>query len=106
MGKKLYIGNLSYQASNEDLAELFSQAGTVESASVVTDKQSGQSRGFGFVEMSTDEEAAEAVERLNGQEIRGRAIKVSEARPRVDSPRPRFDRSDRGHGPSGERRRF
>lgn len=106
MGKKLYIGNLSYQAGDQDLQDLFSQVGTVESASVVTDKASGQSRGFGFVEMSSDDEAQAAVEKLDGQAIRGRAIKVSEARPRTDDRRPRSDRGDRGYGGGGDRGRW
>lgn len=96
MGKKLYIGNLSYQAVQADLEELFSQVGTVASASVVSDRATGQSRGFAFVEMSSDEEAQAAIEKLDGQPIRGRAIKVNEARPRTDDRRPRFDRGDRG----------
>lgn len=83
MGKKLYVGNLSYSVNEQDLSDLFSQAGTVESATVVADKFSGQSRGFGFVEMSNDDEAQAAIEQFDGQELKGRALKISEARPRT-----------------------
>jgi cold-inducible RNA-binding protein len=86
MGKKLYVGSLSYDTTDESLKEAFSQAGTVESASVITDKMSGRSRGFGFVEMSTDEEAQKAIEMLNGQEVDGRKVTVNEARPMTDRP--------------------
>jgi RNA recognition motif-containing protein len=81
MGKKLYVGNLPYSASDASLMEIFSQAGTVESAKVITDRESGRSKGFGFVEMSTDQEAAEAINRFNGGDFDGRIITVSEARP-------------------------
>jgi len=80
MGRKLYIGNLSFDATNEDLQELFAQAGTCESASVITDRATGRSRGFGFVEMGTNEEAQQAVQQFNGHELKGRAIRVDEAR--------------------------
>ena len=86
VGKKLYVGSLSYDTTDESLKEAFSQAGTVESASVITDKMSGRSRGFGFVEMSTDEEAQKAVEVLNGQEVDGRKVTVNEARPMTERP--------------------
>jgi cold-inducible RNA-binding protein len=82
MGKKLHIGNLSYNATEEDLKEVFASVGTCESVAVIMDRATGQSRGFGFVEMSSDEEAQRAIEELNGREVRGRAIKVSEARER------------------------
>jgi RNA recognition motif-containing protein len=81
MGKKLYVGNLSYAVSDENLAEVFGQCGTVESARVVTDRDSGRSKGFGFVEMSSDTEATEAIEKLNGQDLSGRNMNVSEAKP-------------------------
>ena len=84
MSTKLYVGNLSFKTTGEDLNELFSQAGTVESASVVTDRDSGFSRGFGFVEMSNDDEAKSAISQFNGKEIDGRALNVNEARPRED----------------------
>ena len=82
MVKKLYVGNLAFQTSSQDLQELFAQAGTVESASVIEDRDTGQSKGFAFVEMSTEEEAAAAIEQFNGKEVAGRALKVNEARPR------------------------
>ena len=81
MAKKLYVGSLSYSTTDDQLKQHFSQAGTVESATVITDKMSGRSKGFGFVEMSTDEEAQKAVEMFNGQELDGRTIVVNEARP-------------------------
>jgi RNA recognition motif-containing protein len=82
MSTKLYVGNLAFQTTSEDLQELFAQAGTVESASVVEDRMTGRSRGFAFVEMSTPEEAAAAIEHMNGKEVGGRALKVNEAKPR------------------------
>ena len=82
MSTKLYVGNLAFQTTSQELQELFAQAGTVESASVVEDRDTGRSRGFAFVEMSTKEEAASAIEQFNGQEVGGRALKVNEAKPR------------------------
>jgi len=82
MSKKLYVGNLSFQTTSQDLQQLFGQAGTVESASVIEDRDTGQSKGFAFVEMSTEAEAAAAIEQFNGKEVSGRALKVNEARPR------------------------
>ena len=84
MSIKLYVGNLSFNTSSEDLRELFSQAGTVESASVVEDRDTGRSRGFGFVEMATREEGEAAIQQFNGKEVGGRALNVNEARPRED----------------------
>ncbi len=81
MAKKLYVGSLSYNTTDDQLKQHFSQAGTVDSATVITDKMSGRSKGFGFVEMSTDEEATKAVEMFNGQDLDGRQIVVNEARP-------------------------
>ena len=81
MAQKLFIGGLSFSTSDERLRELFAAAGTVESAAVVTDRDTGRSRGFGFVEMSTAEEAAEAVKKFNGQEVDGRTLKVELANP-------------------------
>ena len=82
MSIKLYVGNLSFTTSNSDLQELFASVGTVESASVVEDRDTGRSRGFGFVEMSSKEEGERAIEELNGKEIDGRELKVNEAKPR------------------------
>ena len=82
MAKKLYVGNLAFQTTSQDLQQLFAQAGTVESASVIEDRDTGQSKGFAFVEMSTEEEATAAIEQFNGKEVSGRALKVNEARPR------------------------
>lgn len=83
MGKKLYVGNLPYSATDSKLVEHFSQAGTVESAKVIMDRDSGRSKGFGFVEMSSDQEAANAIEKLNGQVLDGRPLNISEARPQA-----------------------
>jgi RNA recognition motif-containing protein len=93
---KLYVGNLSFQTSSEDLQQLFGQAGTVESASVVEDRETGRSRGFGFVEMSTNEEGQAAIAQFNGQEVNGRNLNVNEAKPRED-------RGGRGAGGGGGR---
>jgi RNA recognition motif-containing protein len=82
MTMKLYVGNLSFSTSSQELQELFAQAGTVESASVVEDRDTGRSRGFGFVEMSSKEEGTAAIEQFNGKEINGRSLTVNEARPR------------------------
>jgi RNA recognition motif-containing protein len=82
MSKKLYVGNLSFQTTSQDLQELFGQAGTVESAQIIEDRDTGQSKGFAFVEMSTDAEAASAIDQFNGKEVAGRMLKVNEARPR------------------------
>ena len=81
MAQKLFIGGLSFSTSSERLRELFAQAGTVESATVVTDRDTGRSRGFGFVEMATSEEAEAAVRKFNGQEVDGRTLKVELAKP-------------------------
>lgn len=83
MAKKLYVGGLSYDTTQDSLKNYFSQAGAVESAVVIMDKMSGRSKGFGFVEMSTDEDALKAVEMFDGKEFEGRALKVNEARPMV-----------------------
>jgi RNA recognition motif-containing protein len=94
MAMKLYVGNLSFQTSSEDLQQLFSQAGTVESASVVEDRDTGRSRGFGFVEMATKEDGEKAIEQFNGTDLAGRNLTVNEARPRED-------RGGRGGGGGG-----
>ncbi len=95
MAKKLYVGNLAWGTTQEALAQAFAQAGTVESSSIITDKFSGRSKGFGFVEMSTDEEAQKAIEMFNGKEMDGRQLTVNEARPMTDKPRRDFG-GDRG----------
>ena len=87
MAKKLYVGNLSYNMTEETLKETFSAAGSVDSAIIIKDKMSGRSKGFGFVEMSSDEEAQKAVEMFNGKELDGRALTVNEARPMEERPR-------------------
>jgi len=87
MAKKLYVGNLSYNMTEDSLKDTFSAAGTVESAIIIKDKMSGRSKGFGFVEMSTDEEAQKAIGMLNGKELDGRALTVNEARPMEERPR-------------------
>jgi RNA recognition motif-containing protein len=84
MSKNLYIGNLPYSMDNNQLKDLFSEAGAVESANIITDKFSGRSKGFGFVEMSSDDEGKKAIELFNEKEVDGRNIKVNEARPRED----------------------
>lgn len=84
MSIKLYVGNLSFQTSSEDLQQLFSQAGTVESATVIEDRETGRSRGFAFVEMSSKEEGEAAIQQFNGHEVGGRALNVNEAKPRED----------------------
>ena len=97
MSTKLFVGNLSFNATPADIEALFGQAGAVESATIVTDKFSGQSRGFGFVEMHSDQEAEAAIERFNGHELHGRALTVNKARPQVG----RFGGGGREGGRSG-----
>jgi RNA recognition motif-containing protein len=94
MGKKLYVGNLGFDVTDKDLEAVFAQAGVCESVAVVTDKFSGQSRGFGFVEMSSNAEAEKAIQQFNGHDLKGRALKVNEARDRND----RGGRSNGGWG--------
>ena len=84
MATKLYVGNLSFRTTSEDLREAFATVGTVESATVIEDRDTGRSRGFGFVEMATPEEAAAAIEQFNGKDFNGRNLTVNEARPRTD----------------------
>jgi RNA recognition motif-containing protein len=81
MGKKIYVGNLSYGVDSDQLADVFAEFGTVASANVIMDRETGRSKGFGFVEMSADNEAADAIAKLNGQDLGGRAMNVSEAKP-------------------------
>lgn len=94
MSNKLFVGGLSWDTTNESLQNFFAQIGTVVSATVITDKFSGKSKGFGFVEMSSPEEAQQAMQELNGKALDGRTIAVSEARPQAP-------RDNRGHRPSG-----
>jgi len=100
MSKKLYVGNLSYKVSNGELALLFAAHGTVESAHVIIDRDTGHSKGFGFVEMSTDQEAQAAMTALNGQQISGRHIRVTKARP----PQHRDSSRTFGGGSDGDSR--
>ena len=86
MAKKLFVGGLPYETSDAELEKLFSEMGKVESATIITDRNTGRSRGFGFVEMAADEEAAKAIEKLNGTEVGERKIVVAEARPREERP--------------------
>jgi RNA recognition motif-containing protein len=99
MTKKLYVGNLSFQTTNQDLQDLFSQAGTVESAQIIEDRDTGRSKGFAFVEMSTNEEAASAIDQFNGKDVGGRMLKVNEAKPREN----RSGGGGRGFGGGGNR---
>ncbi len=99
--KKLYVGNLSYNVSSSDLEKLFAAYGSVESAEVITDRDSGRSKGFGFVQMGSDQEAQAAIQALNGQEHDGRALTVNEARPREE--RSGGGRGHRGGGYGGGR---
>lgn len=108
MGKKLYVGNLPFSATDQILSDTFAQCGTVESAKIITDRDTGRSKGFGFVEMSTDAEAADAITKFNGTDYDGRAMTVNEAKPMV--PRERSGgmgsgggNRDRGYGGRGGR---
>jgi RNA recognition motif-containing protein len=92
MGRKLYVGNLGFDVTNKDLEDLFAQAGTCESVAVINDRETGQSRGFGFVEMSSNGEAQKAIQQFDGKEFKGRALKVNEAKERE---------SNRGGGGGG-----
>lgn len=94
MATKLYVGGLPYSTTDNALRDAFAQAGSVESAIIIMDKMSGRSKGFGFVEMSSEEEAAKAIDMFNGQEFEGRKLTVSEARPLEDRPRTGAPRRD------------
>jgi RNA recognition motif-containing protein len=96
MGRKLYVGNLPFSVTEQTLQSTFSQHGTVESVSLITDRDTGQSKGFGFIEMRTDAEANAAISGLNGTELEGRPIKVNEAKPQAR-------KSDRGRSGGGNR---
>jgi cold-inducible RNA-binding protein len=100
MGKKVYVGNLSFDTTSKDLETLFSQVGTCESATVVTDRETGRSRGFGFVEMSSASEAQKAIAEFNGKDLQGRKLTVSEARDRSTGG------GDRGRGGFSGRRNY
>lgn len=105
MAKKLYVGGLSYSTTDAALRDTFAKAGTVESATIIMDRMSGRSKGFGFVEMSTEEEARSAIEMFDGKELDGRTIRVNEARP-MDARPPRsggFRRQGGGQGYGGGR---
>ena len=101
MGRRLYVGNLAYGVSSSDLEQLFSQHGTVESAEVVSDRMSGRSKGFGFVQMSSEEESQAAIEALNGKDHEGRALTVNEAKPRENRGGGRGGSGGRGGGGRG-----
>ena len=108
MARKLYVGGLSYDTTEATLKEAFLAAGTVESATIIIDKMTNRSKGFGFVEMSSDEEAKKAIETLNGKELDGRAITVNEARP-MEPRAPRtggYNRDNRGGFGGGNRSRY
>ncbi len=83
MGKKIYVGNLGFNVDSDQLASTFAQFGTVESANIITDRDTGRSKGFAFVEMSSDSEATAAIEKLNGMDLSGRAMNISEAKPQA-----------------------
>jgi len=108
MGNKLYVGNLPFSATDESLREMFGQAGQVESARIITDRDTGRSKGFGFVEMSTQQEATAAISKFNGTELDGRSLTVNEARPMT--PREggggRGDGGGRGGNRGGGRQRW
>lgn len=101
MAKKLYVGGISYGSSDDSLRNHFAQAGTVESATIIMDRMTGRSKGFGFVEMATDEEAANAISMLNGKELDGRQLSISEARPMTERPPRRDNGFSRGNDRGG-----
>ncbi len=106
MGSKLYVGNLSYNTTGSDLEQLFSQHGTVRSAEVIADRETGRSKGFGFVQMGSDDEAQAAISALNGQEHDGRALRVNEAKPRENRPRSGGFGDRSGHAGAGRQRSY
>src|SRR5689334_14365865 len=97
MGSKLYVGNLSYEVTGSDLQELFSPHGTISSAEIIADRDTGRSKGFGFVQMGSDAEAEAAIAALNGQDNNGRALTVNVAKPREERPRSSGGRSSGGN---------
>ena len=111
MGKKLYVGNLSYEVTSSDLEQIFTPHGTVQSAEVIQDRMTGRSKGFGFVEMGSDQEAQAAIAALNGQDHGGRALTVNEAKPREPRSgggggRGGYGGGGGGHGGGGRRDRY
>lgn len=104
MGKKIYVGNLSYSIDSAALQDIFSEFGNVESANVIMDRDSGRSKGFGFVEMGSEDDAAQAISKLNGQEVSGRALNVSEAKPQ--EPRSGGGGGNRRPGGGGFQKRY
>ncbi|HEY8521000.1 MAG TPA: RNA-binding protein [Gammaproteobacteria bacterium] len=101
MGRKLYVGNLPFSTTEDDLAAKFGQCGTVESAKLITDRDTGRSKGFGFVEMSSEAEARAAIEQLNGTDYQGRPMTVNEARPQQKKPMGQGGRGSGGRGGYG-----
>lgn len=101
MGKKLYVGNLPFSVTDESLRQMFQQAGQVESAKIITDRDTGRAKGFGFVEMSTEQEAADAITKFNGSDVEGRSLTVNEARPMA--PREGGGGGGKGFGRGGDR---
>jgi RNA recognition motif-containing protein len=106
VSKKIYVGNLPHSTSDEELQNLFASHGEVMSAQVIIDRDTGRSKGFGFVEMTSDDEAQSAINALNGQQFGGRPLTVNEARPREERPRGQFRRDDRPRGGERRERRF
>jgi RNA recognition motif-containing protein len=104
MGNRLFVGNLPFTATDDSLKEMFAQAGQVESARVIADRDTGRSKGFGFVEMSTEQEATDAITKFNGVNLEGRSLTVNEARPMVPRDSGGGGRSD--HGSRGRRERW
>jgi RNA recognition motif-containing protein len=104
MAKRIYVGGLAYATSDQELENLFAKSGTVTSASVVTDKYTGQSKGFGFVDMENDNEAENAIRTLNQSTLAGRTLTVNEAKPREDRPRSSFGGGGGGYGGGGGNR--
>jgi cold-inducible RNA-binding protein len=103
MGRKLYVGNLSYDVTDSSLEQLFAAHGTVESAQVIMDRDTGRSKGFGFVEMKTDQEAQAAIAALNGQQVGGRSLTVNEAKPKTEGGRGGPGGGRGGYGGGGRR---
>jgi cold-inducible RNA-binding protein len=106
MAKKLYVGGLAYSTTEDGLRDYFSQAGAVESAIIITDKMTGRSKGFGFVEMSSDGDAQKAIEMFDQKEFEGRKLNVNEARPMEERPKRDFNRGGNGGFGGGRRDRY